>query len=99
MMGSGMQWMIRHDVERACGQVLVTPATPARYAVARSSGSAELDRLMLESLRREIEDLRRMHLKDFPLDERGRRVVELNLDFRSDGKRGRNLGCPPFRVS
>ena len=25
MMGSAMQWMIRHDVERACGQVLVTP--------------------------------------------------------------------------
>ena len=92
-----MQWMIRNDVEHACTQVLVTPGTPARYVLARSSGDAELDRLMLKSLKHELEGLQRMQLKDFPIDAQGRRVVELNLGFQHDGKRGRNLGCDPFQ--
>ncbi len=86
-------WMDSQGLRDACLSVRVRKGQPSEIAIARSSGNAEFDALVVTGLRREIDVLDRFPLDKHPVDAAGWRTFPMQLALKPDRRHKQRLGC------
>jgi hypothetical protein len=87
-----MEFMGEQRIGDACVQLRVREGKPSEIVVARSSGNAQFDALVVRGMHLEIDLLGRFPLDWRPADAAGWRTIPLKLSMR-DRRHTKVLGC------
>jgi hypothetical protein len=88
-----MEYMDAQHIGNACLDLRVRAGEPSEIVVARSSGDAGFDALVVKGMHREVDTLKRFPLDWRKADAAGWRSVPLKFD-RRDRHNKQVLGCP-----
>jgi hypothetical protein len=89
-----MEYMDDHHIGKACLDLRLRAGKPSEIVVARSSGDAEFDALVVKGMHLEVDLLERFPVDWRKADADGWRTVPLKLD-REDRHDTKVLGCAP----
>jgi hypothetical protein len=87
-----MEYMDEQGIGNACLDLRLRAGEPSTIEVARSSGNAEFDALVVKGMHREVDDLKRFPVDWSKADAAGWRVVPLKFDSKDRGNK-KVLGC------